>query len=98
MGPEWISRAEAGRRLGVSAMAVTKFARSGMPHRLSDGKVPWPDALFWSDWFRYARDEDERAEREFRRSHADKWYEARQAGVDAASVANSRDDRKLDQQ
>src|ERR1039458_3336169 len=69
-------------------MAVTKFARRGMPHRLSDGKVPWPDGLYWSDWFRYARGEEERAARELRRSEADAWYEARQAGMDAASVAN----------
>jgi hypothetical protein len=88
MGPEWISRAEAGRRLGVSAMAVTKFTRRGMPHRLSDGRVPWPDGLYWSDWYRHARDESERAARELRRSEADAWYEARQAGMDAASVAN----------
>ena len=85
---EWITRAEAGRRLGVSAMAVTKFARRGMPHRLSDGRVPWPDGLFWSDWFRCARDEEERAARDVRRPQADAWYEARQAGMDAASLAN----------
>ena len=49
---EWISRAECGRRLGVPAMAVTKFCARGMPYRLSDGMVAWPDMLFWSDFFR----------------------------------------------
>jgi hypothetical protein len=34
-----------GRRLGVSAMAITKFCRRSMPHRMSDGNVCWPDAL-----------------------------------------------------
>ena len=85
---EWITRAEAGRRLGVSAMAVTKFTRRGMPHRLSDGRVPWPDGLYWSDCYRCARDERERTARESRRSRALAWYEAREAGMDAASVAN----------
>jgi hypothetical protein len=36
----------------VSAMAATKFCRDGMPHRISDGKVCWPDAQYWSDLFR----------------------------------------------
>jgi hypothetical protein len=88
MRTEWVSRAEAGRRLGVSAMAVTKFCRGGMPYRVKDGKVPWPDGMFWSDWFRYARDESECAARELRRSRALAWYEARRACRDAASVAN----------
>src|ERR1700689_895535 len=30
-GQEWITRAEAGRRLGVNAMAITKFCRAGIP-------------------------------------------------------------------
>jgi hypothetical protein len=89
MGPEWISRAEAGRRLGVSAMAVTNFARSGMPHRFSDGKVPWPDCQYWSDFYRYARNDAERTARERRSARAESWHKARQAGIDAASVANS---------
>jgi len=47
----WITRAQAARRLGVSAIAVTKFCRKGMPFRLSDGNVCWPDALYWSGWY-----------------------------------------------
>jgi|ERR1017187_2247585 hypothetical protein len=85
---EWITRAEAGRRLGVSPMAVTKFTRRGMPHRSSDGKVPWPDGLYWSDWYRYGRDEAERAARELRWLQAAAWYQMRRAGMDAASIAN----------
>jgi|ERR1022692_2777692 hypothetical protein len=101
---EWISRVEAARRFGVTPMAITKFARRGMPHRVSDGKVCWPDALYWSDCYRSPQssgnwrarhpdydpveDEIEYAARELRRSQADAWYEARQAGMDAASIAN----------
>lgn len=104
MALEWISRAEAGRRLGVSAMAVTKFCRKGMPHRFSDGKVCWPDALYWSDWYRcpwssgnwfarhphpdFAKDRMEAAARALRRAEALAWVRARKAGMDTASVAN----------
>ena len=104
MALEWISRVEAGRRLGVSAMAVTKFCRRGMPYRFSDGKICWPDALFWSDWYRcpqssgnwFARhphpdpvgDRIEAAARELRKPMAVAWLRVRETGMDAATVAN----------
>jgi hypothetical protein len=88
--PEWITRAEAGRRLGVSAMAVTKLCQRSMPHRISDGYVCWPDALYWSDWYRAPRrpgswharhpgycEADERMEdaaRELRRPMSEAWW------------------------
>lgn len=59
-----------------------------MPHRFSDGRVPWPDGLYWSDFFRYARDEAERTAQESRRIQAAAWYQTQRAGRDAASVAN----------
>lgn len=43
---EWISRAEAGRRLGVSGMMVTKYIKRGAPTR-NDKNVPWPDLQVW---------------------------------------------------
>jgi hypothetical protein len=104
MSTEWITRAEAGRRLGVTAMAVTKFCRSGMPHRHSDGRVCWPDAQYWSDWYRCPessgtwhqrhphpdamRRQRERAEKELRRPWAERWRRLREVKLDAASVAN----------
>jgi hypothetical protein len=90
VGVEWITRGEAGRRLGVSAMAVTKFCRASMPHRISDGNVCWPAALYWSDWYRAPRrsgswsarhsgycEADERIEdaaRELRRPMSEAWW------------------------
>src|SRR5215472_1616290 len=57
MLPGWISRGECARRLGVSAMSVTNFCRLyGMPFRISDGRVCWPDVLYWSDLNRCPED------------------------------------------
>jgi hypothetical protein len=44
---EWISRAECGRRLGVTAMRVTQYTRMGMPTRAEDKRVPWPAVRDW---------------------------------------------------
>jgi hypothetical protein len=46
MKTEWITRAEAGRRLGVSASMVSRYCRRGMPTR-GDRRVPWPIAERW---------------------------------------------------
>src|SRR5215467_9487145 len=43
---EWISRSAAAKRLGVTAMMVTKYCRRGLPSR-DDKRVPWPGALEW---------------------------------------------------
>src|ERR1035438_2090346 len=109
MALEWISRAEAGRRLGVSAIAVPKFCRRGMPYRISDGRVPWPDALLWSDWYRCpwlsgnwfarhpqpdrVREQIETAARELRKPMAVAWLRAHEAGMDAATVAHRASNR-----
>ena len=104
MAVEWISRGECARRLGVSPMAATKFCRAGMPFRISDGKVCWPDAQYWSDsyrcpwsspsWFSLARKvdrqnwESQSAARALRRPAGESWLRLRQAGIDAASLVN----------
>jgi len=105
MGVEWISRAECARRLGVSGTAITNFCHLyGMPFRISDGKVCWPDVLYWSDLNRCPEDsgswyslhrrfdrldwEQGREARKLRRPAAEAWYRARQQGIDTTSVAN----------
>jgi len=46
---DWISRAEAGRRFGVSSMMVSKYCNAmGAPSR-EDGKVPWPAIKEWRE-------------------------------------------------
>jgi hypothetical protein len=45
--PEWISRAEAGRRWGVSAQMVGRYCAKGMPARETDKRVPWLQADEW---------------------------------------------------
>ena len=47
MVTEWVTRAECGRRLGVSAMRVSQYCAMGMPTRASDKRVPWPSARDW---------------------------------------------------
>lgn len=101
---EWISRAEAARRLGVSPMAITKFCHRGMPHRVSDGKVCWPDAIYWSDFYRRpqasgnwrarhreydeAEEAGECAAREARWPQVQAWYRLYEMGMDTAAAAN----------
>ena len=100
----WISRAECARRLRITAMAITKLCQRGMPYRLADGMVAWPDVLFWSDHYRSPRrgklwrnngphpDWIEQAiedeARELRRPAAQAWLLAYRAGVDVTSIAN----------
>jgi len=95
----------------VSAMAVTKFCQWGMPYRISDGKLAWPDTLYWSDFYRcpersgnwrarhpdYGLTETEREleSRERRRAAAEGWYWAQREGMDATSVANRAIRRQL---
>jgi hypothetical protein len=43
----WITRAEAARRLEVSATMVAKYVTQGMPSRSKDRKIQWPAALQW---------------------------------------------------
>jgi hypothetical protein len=92
---EWITRAEAGRRLAISRMAVTKLCHRGMPHRMSDGNVPWPETLYWCDFYRaprrsgswharhpgysYADERMENAARELRRPMAVAWWRLKRA-------------------
>ena len=101
---KWLTRAEVARRLHVTPMAATMFCARGMPFRTSDGLVPWPDALFWSDWYRAPRrsgiwrarhphvdpleEQIEEDARAARQPAAHRWYVARREGTDAASVKN----------
>ncbi|MCC6586242.1 MAG: hypothetical protein IT168_05940 [Bryobacterales bacterium] len=41
---EWISRAECGRRLEISAQMIGRHCRKGAIPTRADGKVPWPAA------------------------------------------------------
>src|SRR5947209_4064054 len=50
LGVECIWRAAAARRLGVTAMMVTKYVRLGMPTR-EDKRVPWPEAREWREQY-----------------------------------------------
>lgn len=43
---EWITRAEAAKRLRVSAMMISKYCAKGMPTR-ADKRVLWPEAREW---------------------------------------------------
>jgi hypothetical protein len=92
------------RRLGVSGTTITNFCRDGMPYRVSDGKVCWPDVLYWADWNRRPSDshnwyslhrcsdrvkrQTEQRARELRRPAAEAWVRARRQGIDTTSAAN----------
>jgi hypothetical protein len=43
---QWITRAEAAKRLKVSAVMVGKYVGRGLPTR-SDKRIPWPQADAW---------------------------------------------------
>jgi hypothetical protein len=47
---EWISRAEAARRLGVSHAMIRQYVvKYGLPCHPRDGRIPWPCARDWKE-------------------------------------------------
>jgi hypothetical protein len=100
---EWIRRSEAATRLGISPSAITQLCARGFPYRLSDGAIAWPDALYWSDFYRLPRSFTNRTlypadavkyemresrERQARRPSAQEWHRRYRAGQDETSKVN----------